>query len=83
MKELKARKGVEKKETDPMIVLESNYVETLLEDLNAHIRVVGGVGLTDETMKLGIEELAGYLFPNGIELRIHNRRLVSDPLREE
>lgn len=79
--ELKTRKVIEKK--DPMVKLENDRVDNLLSDLNAHIRVVGGVGLTEDTAKLGIEELSRHLFPNGIELRIHNRRLIPDPLRED
>jgi hypothetical protein len=82
-KEIRKRVVVEEKEIDHMKVLENGYIDNLLEDLHSHIRVVGGVGLTEDTAKLGIEELSRHLFPNGIELRIHNRRLVPDPLKED
>lgn len=83
MTQLKTRKVVEKKEVDHMLELENDHVDNLLEDLNAHIRVVGGRGLTENLTKLGIEELSRHLFPNGVELRVHNRRLIPDPLKED
>ncbi len=74
---------VEKKESDYMLDLENDHIEDLLLDLSSHIRVVGGFGLTDSLMKMNIEELTRHLFPNGIEFRIHNRRLIPDPLKED
>ena len=69
------------KKISRMKELENRYIEDLLYYLDINIKIVGGMGV-EGLRDMKIEELARHLFPNGIEFKIHNRRVVLDPLKE-
>lgn len=65
--------------------LQADYVEDFLQELSAHDIVVGGTGGIVREYKTQITALLNHLYPNGIELHIHNRRVLKgkdDPLRK-
>jgi len=76
------------KENNIMKNYEDKYINNLLYHLDNNIKIVGGTGLFDKEgfikqdyRNMDIEELARHLFLNGVEFKIHNRRITKDPLR--
>jgi len=68
--------------------LEDRYIEDFFSELTAQLIVVGGTGGIVQDFRAGRihgEDFLRHCFPNGVELRVHNRRVLKgkdDPLRK-
>ena len=67
--------------------LENDYINNFFMELAAQLIVVGGTGhIANEFRKEGGEMFLRHCFPNGIEFKIHNRRVLKgtdDPFRKK
>ncbi len=80
--ELEVIKMSEKRMKD----LEDEYIEDFFSELTAQLIVVGGTGgIVADFRRNGGEDMLRHCFPNGVEFRVHNRRVLKgkdDPLRK-
>ena len=62
---------------------EDEYITNFINELTANVITVGGTGnIVDPTNISSTIKLMRHLFPNGIEFKVHNRRMGEDSLRE-
>lgn len=52
--------------------------QDFFDELNAHLIVLGGTGLTDSIMNMTLGEFVNHIYPNDLRLRIVNLRLKEE-----